>query len=225
MGFYKMNDFIEKLRAPNDDESDDFDLSVTQTPDLDAQAQMNLSVDDLLSNYSIRARANAGADGEKDIDEENMFAENDIENSIQQNAASGVAAGVGALASINGAAQASCLIPEASSFYLPSSAENKQQLLKELNLDNEEALKQIKNQLCEIKMSTSKAAAGAGVSGAGQLNENKQSEAVSLNAKSVLSSADDEESMMPKTSRPTISLVNPNSKLNKYKGWWNDVYF
>jgi hypothetical protein len=172
-----------------------------------AQAQTNLSVDDLLlANYSMRARASAGADGEKDIDEENMFAENDIENSIQQNAASGVASGVGALASI---AQASCLIAETSSFFLPGCSENK---LKELHLDSEEALKQIKNQLCEIKMSTAKAS---------QLSENKQSsgEAGSVSPKSVLASANEEESVLPKTSRPTISLVNPSSKLNKYKGW------
>ena len=79
------------------------------------------------------------AEGEKDVDEENMFAENDIENSI---AAIGVSAGIG-------------LVPAAASSSAGSTsgaaalnAENY------LGLDNDEALQKIKIAINEIKLST-----------------------------------------------------------------------
>ncbi len=77
------------------------------------------------------------AEGEEnDVDEENMYQENDIDNSIQQQQSSqlintGVTAGLG----------------------LPSSPPLAGISLK--NLDNEEALEKIKNQLTEIKILTS----------------------------------------------------------------------
>jgi len=77
------------------------------------------------------------AEGEEnDVDEENMYQENDIDNSIQQQQSSqlintGVTAGLG----------------------LPSSPPLAGVSLK--NLDNEEALEKIKNQLTEIKILTS----------------------------------------------------------------------
>jgi hypothetical protein len=65
-----------------------------------------------------------------------MFAENDVENSIQQNAAVGISSGIGSL--------------NMSANSRNSNSESY------LNLDNEEALQKIKTQLCEIKLATSK---------------------------------------------------------------------
>lgn len=75
-------------------------------------------------------------DGEKDVDEENMFQENDIDNSIQQStiAASGVSVGMG--------------LPSSSSEACTSESTS-HDVFK--NLDNDEALQKIKNQLSEIK--------------------------------------------------------------------------
>lgn len=76
-------------------------------------------------------------DGEKDVDEEAMFQENDIDHSIQQKSAasSGISAGIGL-----------ALSPST------STAANSDTLQK---LDNAEALKRIQNQLNEMKILTS----------------------------------------------------------------------
>ena len=78
------------------------------------------------------------AEGEKDVDEENMFAENDIENSI---AAIGVSAGIGLVPAASAG-------PTATAGAAASNAENY------LSLDNDEALQKIKIAINEIKMST-----------------------------------------------------------------------
>lgn len=75
-------------------------------------------------------------EGEKDVDEENMFQENDIDNSIQQStiAATGVSVGMG--------------LPSSSAEACTSESTT-HDVFK--NLDNDEALQKIKDQLSEIK--------------------------------------------------------------------------
>ena len=103
----------------DDDEGDDLDLSdsLKVARKKSREANLNESVVELLANFSMRSKdfemyrnlqfgggsasavnnassaAAAAVDGENDIDEENMFAENDIENSIQQHIAIGDNAG------------------------------------------------------------------------------------------------------------------------------------
>ena len=99
----------------DEDEDDDLNLSaslknLTIKRKKIQQSHFNDSVVDLLANFSMHSKdfemykslqSQGGAtvnsdsnknvnngEGENDIDEENMFAENDIENSIQQNKAS-----------------------------------------------------------------------------------------------------------------------------------------
>jgi hypothetical protein len=106
--------------------------------------------------------AEAAIESEKDIDEESMFAENDIENSLQQgalvdnqkNKSNGEKTRQSMLSSL------SVAIPS----NLNSSNKSNSQLLgkmreanlKEIKLDTAEALKEIKNQLSEIKILASR---------------------------------------------------------------------
>ena len=79
-------------------------------------------------------------EGENDVDEENMFAENDIDNSLQQQQQQ-ITVPVAAVE----ASSSGNLAPGISEYKKAFTA---------LNLDNDEALKEIKNQLSEIKVAT-----------------------------------------------------------------------
>ncbi|CAF0711565.1 unnamed protein product [Brachionus calyciflorus] len=107
------NDIIDQLcNNDTDSESSEEEINSEQAPG----SNMNDSFEELLAEFSDRANKDTIKDGEKDIDEENMFAENDVENSIQNQQAAGCSK----------------------------------------SLDNEQKLKEIKNQLSEIKISTMK---------------------------------------------------------------------
>jgi hypothetical protein len=107
-------------------------------------------------------------EGENDVDEENMFAENDIDNSVRQQndqvskqtnlnnnkqiATKGIAFGTGSVASNTKTTNKSSANEAKQSNLAHGSVLNT--LAK--NLDNDEALKEIRNQLSEIIISTAK---------------------------------------------------------------------
>lgn len=106
------NDIIDQL-CNNDTDSESSDDEVVNSEQA-GTTNMNDSFEELLAEFSDRGPTNKEGD-EKDIDEENMFAENDVEFSIW-----------------NQGARCS------------------------KNLDNENKLEEIKNQLSDIKISSSK---------------------------------------------------------------------
>ncbi len=114
----------------------------TESQATTSSANKNNNTHTTIASTSAVANSNLntstlGIEGEEnDVDEENMYQENDIENSIQlqqssQLINSGVTAGVG----------------------LPTSPDLA--AISRQSLDNEEALRKIKNQLTEIKTQTS----------------------------------------------------------------------
>lgn len=134
-----------------------------------------------------------------------MFAENDVENSLQQQQA-GVTVGVGSASSSN---QSSVLTSRINGVAASASSSASKSVgsgtgsvinslaLRDMNLDNEEKLKEIKNQLSEIKIST-----------------------VNAQTLSVLSSSSEEN----RITRPVIAGASANvnnngenAKANKYK--------
>jgi hypothetical protein len=183
--------------------------------------KFNESVVELLANFSLRSKdfdiyrslqcgggggaAGATLDAENDIDEENMFAENDIEHALQQQ--QNVAA-IGLDTSYTGTSSNK---PCTSSNYMPASElislnlednvvvvnqnasssssskwnqMNSNKILKEISsLDNEEALKKIKSQLKEIKRSTTTTGGGGGVPASSILLPNDQTKEFDLISK------------------------------------------
>lgn len=91
---------------------------------------------------------------------------------------------------------------------------NSDKILKEISLDNEEALKKIKNQLTEIKISTSKNSGNPNPvkSLIAHVASSKLND-LNLNQKSILSSISDD--VMPKTNKPIIA--DNLNKFNKNK--------
>ena len=128
-----------------------------------------------------------GVDGEKDVDEENMFAENDVENSvrIQQNTQAAA-----------NAATTNKVSNDLKAFM--SRAQKSLQEVREFNLDNEEAFKEIKQQLNDIK-------AAAGLNGP-------------VRPKAVVRNQSMASSLFATDNPIDRNLPNTSSNLNKYKG-------
>lgn len=136
------DDIIDQLC--NSDDGEDEDDDDNDNDDDDNNAEDDDSFNDLLAGFDTVKESkkndsrtdslNAVIVDEKDIDEENMFQENDIDNSIQQKSIVSTSSGTNK----NSQASATAISSET---------------LK--NLDNEEALRKIKTQLNEMKILTS----------------------------------------------------------------------
>lgn len=185
------DDIIEQLC--NDEDTDEDEEDEDEVKNKRNYENLDDSFDELLAGFDTIREVNNdnehqnGVDGEKDVDEENMFAENDVENSVrlQQNTNT-----------TSSAATTSKVSNELKAFM--NRAQKSLQEVREFNLDNEEAFKEIKQQLNEIKTA-------AGLNGLSRPRAivRNQSMASSLFA-----------------SDHTIdqSLPNTSSNLNKYKG-------
>ena len=149
---------LSKSQQSNSQLNNDYD-------DEDAENEPNLNdsfdfdFDELMSNTNNRSVKKQSTnsvtqpDSEKDVDEKNMFAENDIENSIQKNVAA--AAAVAASSSmpkkhpkLSKESKLSSVQPEPKGACALTSNRAK-------SLVSEEALQEIRNQLSEIKLATS----------------------------------------------------------------------
>ncbi|RNA39159.1 E3 ubiquitin- ligase TRIM37 [Brachionus plicatilis] len=147
------NDIIDQL-CNNDTDSESSDEEVVNSEQAGA-TNMNDSFEELLAEFSDRG-PNVKEGDEKDVDEENMFAENDVEFSL-----------------LNQTAGCS------------------------KSLDGEEKLKEIKNQLSEIKISTS-----------------KQSDTVQS---SIISSSDDKRSTIVSEKPGKVCLLRKKSSPSQLK--------
>ncbi len=148
---------MSKSQQSNSQLNNDYD-------DEDAENEPNLNdsfdfdFDELMSNTNNRSgkkqSANYGTqqDSEKDVDEKNMYAENDIENSIQKNVAAAAAATAASMSKkhpkLIKESKLSSVQPEPKGACASAISRAK-------SLVSEEALQEIRNQLSEIKLATS----------------------------------------------------------------------
>lgn len=201
------NDIIDNLC--NEDTEDETEEEEPLTA-LQHQTESNLndSFEELLAEFSDKSKeqnasnnraSNLGfIEGEKDVDEENMFAENDVDNSLQQQQRE-------QRAGLSVGASSSKLSNGASKSVLNSAA------LKDMNLDNEEKLKEIKNQLSEIKISTACKIVDQNpqcsvISSSNSLNETKVTRPVIAGASS---------SLVDNSNRYKVCLLRKRSSANQ----------
>ena len=158
------------LSLINDDNDED---ETSSNNNLNLNDSFDFDFDELMNNINVTKKVTATAiatnnkselttinaqESEKDVDEKNMFAENDIENSIN---AAAVAASSSSISTKSSKSRlikeqsVACCSKSSNSSNNSSHKSSSSELNKLKNLVSEEALQEIRNQLTEIKMATS----------------------------------------------------------------------
>lgn len=190
-----INRMLDEETGEEDDEEDDEQTAVSHNFD-------DLATDQLLNTAMSNTSVNNNIDGENDVDDENMFGENDIENSLKNTRPS--------TSSNATTSRHVASLPCKTATIVAN--QDVRKAFSTVNLDNEERLREIKNQLTEIKESTKPATSSLPSS----LN--------SVPQHSVLYSTDSETvesrpSVSSKSVQPII-ITNKDSKSSKQKGYF-----
>jgi hypothetical protein len=154
----------------NDEDDED---ETSSNNNINLNDSFDFDFDELMNNINITKKVTAttiatnskselttinAQESEKDVDEKNMFAENDIENSINAAAVAASSSSISAKSNKSRLVKeqsVACCSKSSNSSNNSSHKSSSLELNKLKNLVSEEALQEIRNQLTEIKMATS----------------------------------------------------------------------